>query len=329
MSAATRKNTAHLGGEYPTTWKAFIGQDAAKEQLITRARSARARRVRLPHTLLACGQPGIGKTSLALLLAQEMRAELKIASGQITMQDARLLFAEMQDGGCLFIDEIHQVAAGSSTRAEWLLHYLQDGMLIGPLGPEKQPEITIIAATTEAGKLKPTILDRFEIRPALTGYTDEEATKIAQGMAKRIFTAHELPMPSPANCHAVAVAASCNPRVIRSILTALRDIALVHNGRNIQGRSYDLTEALAWLGLSADGLNDTMRRYLMVLFTDFAGDVAGQTALQDRLQEPGGLGETERLLMDKGLIVKSKAGRALSPEGIRRARTLVELEQAA
>lgn len=319
--AARTNTTTQLGGDYPTSWSAFVGQETAKAQLMTAARSAKKRRVRMEHTLLSSGRPGIGKTSLALLCAQEMRATMHVATGSLGLGDARLIFANLDDGDVLFIDEIHQLVQGGKAKAEWLLHYLQDGVLVGPLGPEEQPAVTIIGATTDAGRLPETILDRFPVRPMLSGYTLEEAAKIAQGMAKRIFT--DLPVPSAANCREVALAASFNPRVIRSILSTVRDIALVHNARNLTGRDYDLTEALRWLGLTPDGLNDTMRRYLVVLLSDFNGEGAGQTALQDRLQEPGGLGYTERLLMDKGLIAKSKAGRVLTQEGIRRAKELL------
>lgn len=324
----TKTDTNPLNGEYPLTWRAFIGQEGAKEQLITAARSAKKRKVRMPHVLLEDGRPGVGKTALALLCAKEMGTSARVVAGQVTTQDARLLFAEMNDGDVLIIDEFHQMVAGGKAKAEWLLHYLENGCIVGPFGPEEQPSITIIAATTDAGRIQPTILGRFKCRPALVPYTEAEATKIAQGKARHIFPA-ELAQPSARTCREVAHAASFNPRTMGAILETVRDIALVHSERNRTGATYDISQALEWMGLTADGLTNTAQRFLLALITDFAGKEAGKAALQDRLQEPGGLAETERLLMDKGLIAKSKAGRVLTQEGIRRARQLLADAEAA
>ena len=75
----------------------------------------------------------------------------------------RKLMTTLNDGDVIFHDEIHQAANGGRTRAEWLLHYLQDGVLLGPLGPMKVPAVTIIGTTTEVGRLQPTIVSRFMI----------------------------------------------------------------------------------------------------------------------------------------------------------------------
>ena len=320
MQSTVRKAKVLLGGDYPTTWGKFIGQVQAKEQLLTATRSAKKRGVRMPHTLLASGTPGIGKTSLALLAAAEMKAGARVVSGKFTMGEARMAFAEMDDGDVLIIDEIHQMVAGGKAGAEWLLNYLQDGVLLTPLGPEQQPSVTIIGATTDSGRLPETVLNRFPCQPLLVAYTETEAAKIALGTAQRIFT--ELPMPSATNCREIAAAASHNPRVIKGVLEALRDIALVEDGENYNGKAYDITKALLWLGLSRDGLTEGCRRYLLVLLNDFGGRPAGQAAMADRLQEPGGLAYTERLLMDKGYLVKGVGGRVLTSDGVRRARAL-------
>ena len=196
-----------LGGEYPTTWKGVIGQEQAKAQLMTAARSAKKRGVAMPHTLLASGQQGIGKTTLALLVAKEMGTTLHVASGRFTLADARMAFAELNDGDLLFLDEIHRIVQGGKANAEWLLHYMQDGKLVLPSGVEDCPDVTILGATTDSGRLPETVLDRFKVRPVLTGYTEDEAAKIAQGMAKRIFGREDLPIPTAECCREVARAA--------------------------------------------------------------------------------------------------------------------------
>ena len=122
-------------------------------------------------------------------------------------------------------------------------------------------------------------------------------------MAEKILL-RSLPWPDLELLRDVARAGSNNPRTIGGILAALRDLCLV-NG------PYDLDEALTWLGLSEDGLTATAREYLRVLLTEFGGQ-AGERAMVDRLQKPGGLGHTERNLMDKGYIAKRKTGRVLT-----------------
>ncbi len=311
-----------LGGEYPKTWKDFIGQDMAKEQLLIAARSAKRRGQPMQHCLLKSGIPGIGKTSLALLAAAEMDAGCHIISGKVNIHAARMAFAGMKDGDVLIYDEIHKAVDGGKAAAEWLLHYMQDGVLLTPLGPEKQPKVTIIGATTDAGRLPETLLTRFKLQPVLVAYTEDEAARIAQGMARRILGEENLPLPSLDNCLHVARAASASPRVMQAIWESVRDIALVNDLANYSGQRYDLSKSLQWLGLTQDGLTETAVRYLLVLLFDFAGQPAGMAAMQDRLQEPGGLAHTERLLMDKGLLAKGVQGRTLTSDGIRRAQEL-------
>jgi Holliday junction DNA helicase RuvB len=216
----------------------------------------------MPHVLLACGIGGVGKTALAGLVAREMGTQVKVISGQTSVDKMRKLLTSMNDGDVIFYDEIHQAASGGRARAEWLLHYLQDGILLGPLGPMEVPAVTIVGATTEVGRLPPTIVSRFLV-PPLSGYQLAEATLIAEGMAPGIFTSCGLPLPSWGVLVSVAEAGNRNPRAIRHILNTVRDIALV-DGHEM-GDAYDLGAALDLLEITEDGLNLTMCRYLMVL----------------------------------------------------------------
>jgi Holliday junction resolvasome RuvABC ATP-dependent DNA helicase subunit len=199
--------------------------------------------------------------------------------------------------------------------AERLLHLLTDGVLMWPRGPEAQPRVTVIGATTDAGRLPETLVSRFGLRPVLTAYSDHEGAMIAMRMAPPIFTTLA-PFPSVADFEAVARAASNNPRLIRALLESLRDLALVDLQAVHDGSAYDLSEALMWLGLTGDGLTYLALGYLQALHTEFAGQ-AGERSIADRLQEPGGVASTERLLQDKGLIAKTRAGRVLTAAGIR------------
>jgi Holliday junction DNA helicase RuvB len=318
---------AQLGGDYPTTWDGFIGQEVAKRKLQTAARSARMRGDRMEHTLFSSGTPGVGKTSLAVLTAQEVGGSLSVLSGAIKVNDARIALAELDDGDVLFIDEIHQMFAGSKVNGEWLLHLLQDGVIMGPRGAEPQAKITVLAASTDSGKIPATVMERFSVTD-LVRYTDDEGARIAEALALRVFPRPPCPPPSEENCRAIAAAASNSPRIMRKLWVTCRDIFLTSRASNWTGLQYDLSDTLAWHGLTRDGLTHGCRAYLISLLRDFAGG-AGAKALQDRLQEPGGLGHTERLLQEKDLIALTKSGRVLTQAGIRRARQLIREQEVA
>lgn len=311
-----------LTGHYPSTWDDFIGQEQAKRQLQVAIASAKQRNAALGHVLLASGEHGIGKTAMALLTAVQLGTMLKTVSGKMTLNEARIVLAGMDDQDVLFIDEAHRLVQGGKGNAEWLLHLLQDGVLMGPREPEEQSKITVIAATTDRSRLPDTILSRFPLQPVLVPYTADEAVAIGNKAAIRLF-APPLPYPSVDTFRAVARAANNNPRTIGSILGNLRDLALVDLAGvcpDENDRTYELSEALTWLGLTADGLDEVACRYLTVLVNDFNGQ-AGEKAIADRLQEAS-LHSTERLLMQKGHIVKTRQGRVVTREGINRAREL-------
>lgn len=307
--------------QYPQTWDDFVGQEQAKRQLRVATESARQRGDRLSHVLLASGVAGIGKTALALLTAVEAGVHLHSVSGKMSLNEARIALSRLDHRDILFIDEAHRLVNGGKKNAEWLLHLLQDGVLMGPKGPEQQPDVTVIAATTDAGRLPKTIIGRFPLRPVLKPYTLEEATRIAMRMAGRILP-EDVPFPETYEFMEIAQAGNRNPRTISQIITNLRDLAVadldaVHDG------GYNLAEPLAWLGLREDGLSENACRYLTVLMEDFSGQ-AGERALQERLNEPGGLDHIESELMERGLIARTQQGRVLTKEGIERANEFSE-----
>jgi holliday junction DNA helicase RuvB len=307
---------------YPDDWEGFVGQDKVKRQLLVACRSAKKRGESLAHVLLASGEPGIGKTTLALLTAQEMGTQLKVISGPVKANEARIMLSAMRDGDVLFYEEFHQAVAQGKAKAEWLLNFLQDGVILGPRGAERQPAVTLIGATTDAARLPDTIISRFPLRPVLVPYEDDEAAVIGMKMASTVFGGGELPFPTVDDFRDIARAAANNPRTIGSILSNLRDLATVDLGHVWTGSRYSLSEALHWLGLKADGLTEVAVRYLIVMLDDFQAQ-AGEKALMDRLQEPN-LKSVERLLMQREYITKTRQGRVLTGEGIRRARELKE-----
>lgn len=309
--------------QYPQTWDDFVGQPKVKRQLQVAIESADKRGARLSHILLASGVPGIGKTALALLTAIEAERRMHPVSGKMSTNEARIALSRLEDGDILFIDEAHRLVNGGKKNAEWLLHLLQDGVIMGPKGPEQQPDVTIIAATTDVGRLPQTILSRFQLRPVLRAYTAEEAAQITLRMCDRILP-KGVPLPEVDELRGIARAGSNNPRTISAIITNLRDLAVVDLASVHDGTRYDLTEPLSWLGLTPDGLTQSACDYLVALLEDFSGQ-AGERALQDRLNEPGGLEHIEALLMEHGLIARTPQGRVLTGPGITRANELAEV----
>jgi Holliday junction DNA helicase RuvB len=307
-------------GDYPTEWDDFIGQSKAKRQIQLAVDSATIRGKSMDHILIASGTPGIGKTSLALLAAQQMDADINVVSGKIDAGAANMLFADMSDGDVLFIDEAHKMVDGGKKDSEWLLHYLQDGILLGAYRQEWVPKVTVIAATTEVGRLPATVVGRFPVRPQLTAYSEEEGALIALSLARKVLDGYA-ELPTMPNCDAIAVAGNCNPRSIRQILVTIRDMAVTEMMPFNPVLGYDIDKVLDWHGITADGLDSSMQRYLTTLAKEFNGRV-GQRAIEDRLQEPGGLAECERVLVEKHYITKTASGRQITVHGARRATAL-------
>ncbi len=312
-----------MGDHYPATWDEFIGQDQVKRQLKVAAKSAAARKAPLGHVLLSSPIPGVGKTALALLIAGELNSTMSIVSGPIRLNQVPYLLMDMKDGDVIFIDEVHRLMVGGKNNVEWLLHLMENGTVTGPLGTERAPKITVIAATTDAGRLPQPLLDRFEITPTIGEYSDDEGSRIALQLASKILVAASLSLPSPAVAMQLAQAGNNSPRHIRRILCALRDLVWADEIEE-QGGDYDLVEALVFAGVTADGLSSQACRYLELMLTDFRGNPAGQKVLADRLGEVGqGLVELERTLLSKGFIALTTGGRMLTTTGMRRARELV------
>jgi Holliday junction DNA helicase RuvB len=307
------------GTSYPRTWDGYIGQTKAIVQIRAACYSARARQSNMDHVLIATGHHGIGKTALAKLIAADLGTGLIEIQGSISEDEARLMFAGMEDNDVLFWDEIHLAATRKSS---WLLSVLQDGVLITKRGVETLPKITVIAATTDAQKLPETILSRFKVRPLMEAYTDAEAARIAFGMATRLFDHPGLRIPSLETCVAVAVASNTNPRECDVLLTVLRDAALTGHATADTDGTYDLAMALEWQGTTADGLTRLAQDYLCTLLSVFEGQ-AGEKTIANALGEPTAPRHTEKLLVSKGLLTITPTGRQITELGVERTVTLL------
>lgn len=294
------------GTDYPTEWDLFVGQEEAKEQLQAAIASARARGKRLDHVLLASGLHGIGKTTLAMLIAAKMDAGLVSVSGAMGVEEARQILNGMQDGDVLFWDEIHLAVAGNRNRADWMLPLLTDGVLMTARGAEQMPDVTVIAATTDLGKLQETLISRFPVPPKLVPYTDDEAEDLVFNLGERMGVWIE-----PKHRPAVAKAASNNPRAMRKILTAVRDLSYVST-------PVDMAKAFRWAGFEPDGLGVVAVDMLLVLLGS-PECTASIDSIQAQLGEPGPLRHHEQTLLQRALITITGRGRQLTDEGRERA----------
>lgn len=307
--------------QYPGRFEDFAGAEQAKRQLRLAIASAKARKAPLDHVLLTA-PAGQGKTALAILVANEMTRARRGASWNLvqppmTWQQFVMHLDEMQDGDVLIIDEIHRVVEGGRKNAEFLLGYLNEGVIYTGRGAEVMPKVTIIAATTDPDKLPPAVTSRFPIQPVLPPYSPEEAAQIAKVMSRSVLSG--LPQPTLDNLRTIASAANFNPRAMRRLLITLRDLVVV--GDLVHDKGYDMAPVLAMADVTDDGLDSTARTYLELLLDEFAGR-AGSRALSGRMGVP--LDDTERVLLERGLITRTTNGRELSVAGVRRVKQLKE-----
>lgn len=300
------------GTDYPRDWDGFVGQEATKHQLKVQVASAKARGTRIEHVLLASGLHGIGKSTLAHILAYQAGAGLIQATGPLTVDEFRALAKSCEDGDCILVDEIHLLATGNKNKSDWLLPVMSEGKLYGPRGAEKLPDIAIIGATTDVGKLPDTLVSRFMVKPNIERYTEDEATLIAEQLARRM----DVPVDGD-YLPRIARAADRNPRNMRSLLTALRDLTVVD-----PSVPPDFGLALKWSGLSEDGLTQIAQDILLLLLAA-RDNTSSLDSLRAQLGEPGPLRAHEQQLLQRGLIEITGRGRRLTDSGRTRSIQLV------
>lgn len=316
-------NAAEHKLEGPQDWDSFVGQDNVKNQLRVHIDSAKKRGKALDHVLLASGMPGVGKTTLAHLIAGEMESYLMKLVPPFHKDTLREAAESLGDGDVLFIDEIHKLADHGPSMAENLLHMLEEGRIYSDDGVVELADITIIGATTDAGKLPEPVLDRFVIKPHFEPYTTFDLALITAQFTGRYAAAVD-------NDVILAIADACRgiPRVARELVMAARDLSIHYD------RSCTPQELLEFKQVDPDGTTAAHRAFLLALYRNFGRKgkngveyVAGEASLRKILRETkGGLEAVERFLLEKGLIDQTHSGRALTPEGVRRAQYYDALE---
>lgn len=304
--------------EFVANWESYVGQQPLKEQLQVAIQSARARYDAMPHTLLASGVPGVGKTTIARLIAKEYGTRIKMLVPPFTAKTLYEAAMSMDDWEFLFIDEIHKLADSGPRGAENLLHLLEEGTLYLDDGVHKLREFTVLGATTDADKLPETILDRFVLKPYFQAYSLEEMVRITHNFAQ-----HYGLMLFPRTTVGIAKASRNTPRVARELVLAARDLTIT------TGKPTTIEEVLGFKEVEPDGMTRVHKAYITAMYRFYGREnahgeieyVAGEASMMSMLRETRqGIGRLERFLIERGLLDRTPRGRRLTPLGITKAR---------
>jgi Holliday junction DNA helicase RuvB len=299
----------------PRSFESYVGQRAIKDNLKLAIKAATARTEPIDHVLLY-GPPGLGKTTMAGVIAAEMRANLRITSGPAIERagDLASILTNLSEGDILFIDEIHRLP---KTVEEVLYPAMEDygiDVMLGK-GPSAKsirldlPKFTVIGATTRAGSLSAPLRDRFGIVHRLEYYSPAEISQILNRSSDILNVKLEATAGTE-----IAKRSRLTPRIANRLLKRVRDYAEV-NGQGII--TLELAgEALDMLEIDDLGLDASDRRILTAIISNYAGGPVGLETIAATVSEEKNTVEDvhEPFLMQQGLLERTNRGRKVTPK---------------
>jgi Holliday junction DNA helicase RuvB len=302
----------------PQSLADFTGQQASRENLAIFIAAAKARGEALDHVLLH-GPPGLGKTTLAQIVAREMGVGFKATSGPVIQKsgDLAAILTNLQPHDVLFIDEIHRLQPAIEEILYPAMEDFQLDLIIGE-GPGARtvridlPPFTLVGATTRSGLLATPLRDRFGIPLRLIFYTTPELTRIVARMAEKLAMSL-----TPEGATEIARRSRGTPRIAGRLTRRIRDFAAVAGLASIDQAAADA--ALKKLDVDHAGLDAMDRRYLLRLADHHAGGPVGVETLAAALAEARDTLEdvVEPYLIQEGFLIRTSRGRMLGELGWR------------
>ena len=308
--AATREDDLAEASIRPKRLDDYLGQQPVREQLKIAIEAAKGRSEAMDHVLIF-GPPGLGKTTLSHVIANELGVNLRQTSGPVIERagDLAALLTNLQPHDVLFVDEIHRLSPVVEEVLYPAMEDFQIDIMIGE-GPAARsikldlPPFTLIGATTRAGLLTAPLRDRFGIVQRLEFYSAEELTRIVRRSAQILGIEC-----APDGAGEIARRSRGTPRIANRLLRRVRDFAQVRAGGVITRPVAD--EAMAMLKIDGEGFDQLDRRMLQMIIDNFDGGPVGVESLAAALSEERGTLEDviEPYLIQQGYLVRSARGR--------------------
>jgi len=317
-AGATREDDAAAASIRPRSLADYLGQAPVREQMDIYIQAAKARREALDHVLIF-GPPGLGKTTLSHVIANELGVALRVTSGPVIEKagDLAALLTNLQPHDVLFIDEIHRLSPVVEEVLYPAMEDFQIDIMIGD-GPAARsikldlPPFTLIGATTRAGLLTAPLRDRFGIVQRLEFYSADELTRIVRRSAGILGI----------DCSAegageIARRSRGTPRIANRLLRRVRDYAQVKAGGHIDQTVAQA--AMQMLKVDPEGFDELDRRMLRTLVEYFDGGPVGVESMAAALSEERGTLEdvVEPFLIQQGFLVRTARGRMATSKAYR------------